>query len=144
MEKSTAAYARSVALQPGQPGIHMSHAHALKSLGRQPEALREYRAAIAQKPDFGEVYWSMANLKVFRFEPAEVAAMEQQLQREDLTPSADVHFRFALAKAYEDERRLRSRVGVLSHGQSAAAAARVLRSRGIRGPPPADGDSIQP
>jgi len=102
MEKSAAAYGRSVALQPGQSGIHMSHAHALKALGRQAEALREYRAAIAQRPDFGEVYWSMANLKVFRFEPAEVAAMEEQVQRNDLSPSADVHFRFALGKACED------------------------------------------
>ena len=102
MDKSAAAYARSLALQPGLPGIHMSHAHVLKALGRQAEALREYRAAIAQKPDFGEVYWSMANLKVFRFEPAEVAAMEEQLKREDLSPSADMHFRFALGKAYED------------------------------------------
>ncbi len=102
MEKSAAAYARSIDLEPGQPGIHMSYAHSLKALGQQAEALREYRAAIAQKPDFGEVYWSMANLKVFRFDPAEVAAMEEQVKREDLTPSADVHFRFALGKAYED------------------------------------------
>lgn len=101
MEKSAAAYARSVALQ-SSPGIHMSYAHALKALGRQAEALREYRTAIALKPDFGEVYWSMANLKVFRFEPAEVAAMEEQMQREDLSASADVHFRFALGKACED------------------------------------------
>ena len=70
--------------------------------GQQAEALREYRTAIAQKPEFGEVYWSMANLKVFRFEPEEVAAMEEQLKREDLSESAVVHFHFALGKAYED------------------------------------------
>jgi tetratricopeptide (TPR) repeat protein len=102
MEKSAAAYGRSVALQPEAPGVHMSYAHALKALGRQAESLREYRTAIAQKPDFGEVYWSMANLKVFRFEPAEVAAMEEQMKRSDLSPGTDVHFRFALAKACED------------------------------------------
>ena len=102
MEQSAEAYGRSLELAPGQPGVHMSHAHALKALGRQTEALREYRAAIALKPDFGEVYWSMANLKVFRFEPAEVAAMEAQVERADLPPSADVHFRFALGKACED------------------------------------------
>ena len=28
--------------------------------------------------------------------------MEQQLKREDLSESADVHFRFALGKAFED------------------------------------------
>jgi tetratricopeptide (TPR) repeat protein len=102
MEKSAAAYARSIALQPGIAGIHMSLAHVLKALGRQQDALREYRAAIALKPDFGEAYWSMANLKVFRFEPSEVAAMQAQVQRDDLSPGTDVHFRFALGKAFED------------------------------------------
>jgi tetratricopeptide (TPR) repeat protein len=102
MERSAEAYARSVKLQVGQPGIHMSYAHSLKALGRQAEALREYRAAVALKPDFGEVYWSMANLKVFRFEPEEVAAMEEQVKRDDLGESAGVHLRFALGKAFED------------------------------------------
>jgi tetratricopeptide (TPR) repeat protein len=102
MERSAAAYARSLALDPERPGIHMSHAHALKALGRQEEALREYRTAIAQKPEFGEVYWSMANLKVFRFEPEEVAAMEEQLRRSDLSESTVAHFHFALGKAWED------------------------------------------
>ncbi len=102
MERSAAAYARSLELDPERPGIHMSHAHALKALGRPEEALREYRTAIAQKPEFGEVYWSMANLKVFRFEPGEIAAMEQQLRRSDLSESTVAHFHFALGKAWED------------------------------------------
>ena len=102
MERSAGAYDRSLALEPDRPGIRLSRAHSLKSLGRMEEAVREYRAAIALKSDFGEAYWSMANLKVFRFQPAEVAAMEAQLGREDLSESADVHLRFALGKAWED------------------------------------------
>jgi len=102
VEKGAEAYAQSIKLQPNLPGTHMSYAHELKTLGRQAEALREYRAAIALKPDFGEAYWSMANLKVFRFEAAEVEAMEGQLKRDDLSENANVHFRFALGKAYED------------------------------------------
>ena len=62
----------------------MGYGHVLKTRGDQQAALRAYRAAIAAKPDFGEVYWSMANLKVFRFEESEIAAMEQQLERDDL------------------------------------------------------------
>jgi tetratricopeptide (TPR) repeat protein len=102
MQKAKAAYARSATLQPGVPGIRMSHAHVLKTLGEQQEALREYRAAIALKPEFGEAYWSMANLKVFRFEPAEIAVMEEQVKRTDLPESTVVHFHFALGKAWED------------------------------------------
>jgi tetratricopeptide (TPR) repeat protein len=102
LDRSVEAYERSLALDGRRAGIHMSLAHSLKTLGRQDEALRAYRSAISLQPDFGEAYWSMANLKVFRFEPEEVAAMEKQVARQDLSPSAAVHFRFALGKAYED------------------------------------------
>ena len=84
VEQSREAYERAVALDARLPGAQMGLGHVLKTLGDQPGALRAYRAAIAAKPDFGEVYWSMANLKVFRFEDAEIAAMEEQLARGDL------------------------------------------------------------
>jgi tetratricopeptide (TPR) repeat protein len=103
-----AAYARAVALEPGIPGVQMGYAHALKTIGDQAGALRAYRAAIRAKPDFGEVYWSMANLKVFRFEDAEVAAMEAQLAQGGLDESAEIHFRFALGKACDDRKDYRA------------------------------------
>lgn len=103
VEKAREAYERAVELDPGAPGAQMGLGHVLKTLGDQPGSLRAYRAAIAAKPGFGEVYWSMANLKVFRFEDAEVDAMEEQLKRHDLTDSAEIHFRFALGKAWEDK-----------------------------------------
>lgn len=104
VEKSIEAFERSLRLQPDAPNVNLSYGHVLKTRGDQEAALRAYRAAIAARPDFGEVYWSMANLKVFRFEPQEIAEMERQMQRDDLSESADIHFRFALAKAYEDAR----------------------------------------
>ncbi len=101
-EDSAKAYAKSVELDAESPGIQMGYAHVLKTLGDQSGALKAYRAAIRSKPDFGEVYWSMANLKIFEFEDSEVAAMEKQLERDDISKSAEIHFRFALGKAYED------------------------------------------
>ncbi len=103
VERSLEAYERAVSLDPRAPGAQMGFGHVLKTLGDQPGSLKAYRAAIAVKPEFGEVYWSMANLKVFRFEDAEVAAMEAQLRRVDLSASEEIHFRFALGKAYEDK-----------------------------------------
>ena len=96
------AYMRAIELNPQSPNPQMGLGHVLKSVGDQAGALRAYRAAIRAKPDFGEVYWSMANLKVFRFEAAEVAAMKEQLTRSELAENADIHFRFALGKACED------------------------------------------
>lgn len=101
-EDAERALGRAVELNPGVPLVLMTQAHILKTLGKQEEALRAYREAIRLKPSFGEVYWSMANLKVFRFEDAEIDAMEEQLETGELGDSADVHFRFALAKAWED------------------------------------------
>ena len=63
----------------------MGYGHVLKTVGDQARALEAYREAIRLKPDYGEVYWSMANLKVFRFEDSEVAAMQEQVARTDLS-----------------------------------------------------------
>ena len=103
VEHAREAYEHAVSLDAKAPGAQMGLGHVLKTLGDQPGALRAYRAAIAAKPDFGEVYWSMANLKIFRFEDAELDAMEEQLKRDDLTESAEIHLRFALGKAWEDK-----------------------------------------
>ena len=103
-EKAAEAHARSIEITPTNPGYHMGLAHVLKTLGDQPGSLMAYRRAIELKPDFGEVYWSMANLKIFEFEDEEVAEMEAQLKPGTLNESSDVHFRFALGKAYEDKK----------------------------------------
>ncbi len=103
-EESALAYRRAVELNPDDPYSQMGMAHVLKAVGRQDESITAYRAAIALRPDFGEAYWSLANLKTFRFLPEEVAAMQQQVDREELAPSTSVHFCFALGKANEDLR----------------------------------------
>ncbi|HEX5787094.1 MAG TPA: sulfotransferase [Woeseiaceae bacterium] len=102
VEEAAQAFARAVALDPDLPGSQMGYAHVLKTLGDQPGSIAAYREAIRVRPDFGEVYWSLANLKIFRFTDADIAAMEAQLAGGDLSASADIHFRFALGKAYED------------------------------------------
>jgi len=103
-EQAAEAFRKAIAISPNAAGYHMGYAHVLKTLGDQPASLRAYREAIRLRPQFGEVYWSMANLKVFTFEDAEVEAMEEQLENTELKESTDVHFRFALGKAYEDRK----------------------------------------
>lgn len=103
-EESTEAFKRSLALNPNVPGVQMGYGHVLKTIGKQDEALKAYRAAIAGRADFGEVYWSMANLKIFNFEEEEVKEMLTQVERGDISESATVHFHFSLGKAYEDKK----------------------------------------
>ena len=55
--------------------LHLSVAHALKTLGRREEAIESYRPAAAVRPGFGDAYWSLANLKTYRFTDDEIARM---------------------------------------------------------------------
>ncbi|HZZ70352.1 MAG TPA: sulfotransferase [Phenylobacterium sp.] len=76
--------------------------HALKTVGRLPEAIDSYRAAAAARPNFGDAYWSLANLKTYRFEDAEIARMRQQEATETTGLADRYHLCFALGKALED------------------------------------------
>ena len=84
--------------------VWMSYGHALSTAGREADSIAAYRKSIGLAPHFGEAYWSLANLKTFRFDDAEVAAMRIQLERSDLEDTDRLHFHFALGKALEDTR----------------------------------------
>jgi cytochrome c-type biogenesis protein CcmH/NrfG len=87
---------------PGNARIWLSFGHALKTAGHQDRAIHAYRKSIELDPGFGEAYWSMANLKTFRFDDHELAQMREQLGRADLPVEHRLHFEFALGKALED------------------------------------------
>jgi tetratricopeptide (TPR) repeat protein len=82
--------------------LHLSAAHALKTLGRQSEAIEEYRAAARARPGFGDAYWSLANLKTYRFTDAELAQMQAAEGAASTAIVDRYHLCFALGKAHED------------------------------------------
>jgi tetratricopeptide (TPR) repeat protein len=95
-------YADVLAKHPDQSRIWMSYGHALASAGRQTDSVAAYRRCIALAPTLGEAYYSLANLKTFRFEDHELRAMREHLHGADLTDEDRAHFNFAVAKALED------------------------------------------
>jgi tetratricopeptide (TPR) repeat protein len=88
---------------PGKTEAWITYGNELKAAGRQQEGIDAYRRAIALKPTSGVAYWSLANLKTFRFEAADVDAMRSTLRRSDLQRDDRVTLEFALAKALEDD-----------------------------------------
>jgi len=95
-------YRELLAETPQNPELHLSVAHALKTQGHQAEAIESYRAAAAARADFGDAYWSLANLKTYRFTDEELARM-RQIEAADATKLVDrYHLCFALGKALED------------------------------------------
>ena len=95
-------YRAMLADAPDWPDAHLWLAHALKTVGRQPEAIESYRAAAAARSDFGDAYWSLANLKLYRFTDDEMARMRAQEATPTTSPVDRHHLCFALGKALED------------------------------------------
>jgi hypothetical protein len=54
------------------------------------------------KPELGEAWWSLANLKTVRFDDADISAMEAALDTAGLTDEDRFHLDFALGKAMHD------------------------------------------
>jgi len=88
--------------RPDGAELQLSMAHTLKALGRQPEAIAAYRAAAAIRANYGDAYWSLANLKTYRFLDEEIATMRAQEAAASTSPVDRYHLCFALGKALED------------------------------------------
>ncbi|MBV9695197.1 MAG: sulfotransferase, partial [Alphaproteobacteria bacterium] len=101
-EQAVATYEELFKDFPHIPKAWMSYGHALKTLGRTEECIAAYRRSIALLPSLGEAYWSLANLKTFRFGEQDLEAMRAQLARGDLADEDRYHLDFALGKALED------------------------------------------
>jgi tetratricopeptide (TPR) repeat protein len=74
--------------------LYLLLGNSLKAVGRQQEAVEAYRAALARQPGFGDAYWSLANLKTYRFSDAEIRRMRAATSSPAMC--------FALGKALED------------------------------------------
>ena len=102
-ERASELYRQLLAEAPDSPDIRLSLAHSLKTLGRRDEAIDEYRAIAAAYPGYGDAYWSLANLKTYRFGAADI----DRMCREEAAPTAKLvdryHLCFALGKAFEDD-----------------------------------------
>ena len=88
------------ALNPAE--LHLSIAHSLKTLGRQAPAIAEYHTAAAAREGFGDAWWSLANLKTYRFSDAELEEMRAAEAAPSTTAVDRYHLCFALGKALED------------------------------------------
>lgn len=76
--------------------------HALRSLGREAEAIAVYRSITTAIPGEGTSWWSLANLKTVRFDERDIAEMEAGLAMPNMAVQNQIRLNFALGKAYED------------------------------------------
>ena len=87
---------------PDHAELHLSVAHTLKTLGRQNEAIESYHRAAAVRSGYGDAYWSLANLKTYRFTDEEIVQMRAHEAAPRVALADRFHLCFALGKALED------------------------------------------
>lgn len=101
---------------PGEPTTLTTKGHALKTAGKQDQAISSYRAALATDPRHGEAWYSLSNLKTYTFADDEIDKMHRLEEEGALTPNDRVHLSFALGKAYEDRREFETSFEYYSRG----------------------------
>ena len=101
-DRAIALYRGMLAETPDDPDLNLWIGHALKTVGRVSEAIGAYRAAAASRADFGDAYWSLANLKTYRFDDGELARMREAEASPGIGAVDRAHLCFALGKALED------------------------------------------
>ncbi|WP_426000519.1 sulfotransferase [Caulobacter sp. DWR1-3-2b1] len=92
---------------PSQSGAEVAdlrlwRGNALKVAGRQPDAIADYRAALTARPDYGVAWFSLANLKTYRFTDDEIARLRVAEIQPVIQDMDRVYLCFALGKALED------------------------------------------
>jgi tetratricopeptide (TPR) repeat protein len=90
---------------PDNYSVHLTLGHALKTMGRVDDAIKAYRNSYKIKADFGDAFWSLANLKTYRFSSEERQQMRDQEGSSATSINDKIHFCFALGKDLEDSER---------------------------------------
>lgn len=102
-EEAISHYAQAFVIDPNCAEALNNLGNVLKAQGRFKDALDYYGRAVAIRPDYAEAHLHRAELRFFRPEDPELAALEALAASETKVPEAKApHLHFALAKALED------------------------------------------
>jgi len=121
-DAAIAAYRAMLDDDPDQPSVWATLGNVLKTTGAIPGAIAAFRRGIERAPGTGDAWWGLANLKSFRFDAADVAVMQAQLDRTDLPVGDRIGIEFALGKALEDEAQYAASFAHYEAGNSAQLA----------------------
>jgi tetratricopeptide (TPR) repeat protein len=98
--------------------LHLSYGHTLRAVGRLDEAIESYKNAISSKTGYGEAYWSLANLKTYKFTDADMKNLHLLLNDEDCKIDDYYHLLFALGKAEEDSKNFKLAMAAYTKGNT--------------------------
>lgn len=95
-------YKRVITKHSVNPSVYVALGHALKTSGDAVSAIDAYKSAQEAQADYGDAYWSLANLKIYEFSDAEINTMLKHEQSTTIEDLDRIQMLFALGKAYEN------------------------------------------
>ena len=101
-ERARTSFERALEMKPNQPRVALSLGHVLKTIGDREACEKAYRSATDLDPGLGEAWWSLADLKNYLFDDAEIARLKSGAAVQHPDPAQSAAFHFALGKALED------------------------------------------
>ncbi len=102
-EEALELYLNELPKQPNNATLQMAMGHAYKTIGNQKKAISSYENATKIRADFGDAYWSLANLKTYKFSNKQIQSMEAVAADSETSLEDQYHACFALGKALEDQ-----------------------------------------
>lgn len=117
-DEALAAYEHAARLKPDEVRLRTSIGHIQKSLGRRRESEAAYKQALGLDPANTEAYWSLADLKNYRFSDDELTAMQGLLANGHPPRAGDAQLLFALGKAYEQRENYHTAFGFYARGNA--------------------------
>lgn len=101
-DEALKAYQTLLKQSPDNYQVMLSIGHVQKTMGQQDAAIDSYRKAYQEKNNCGDAYWSLANLKTYRFTDSEITMAERGEGDKEVSVADRFHLCFALGKAHED------------------------------------------
>ena len=84
------------------PEVLVAKGHLQKTFGDVKGSIKSYKSSYTSDRFYGDAYWSLANLKTYRFSDDEISELESMTNDEFINDNEKIYMNFALGKAYED------------------------------------------
>ena len=95
-------YNEILKLEPNNTDVMLSMGHLYKTSGEIEKSISSYKKAYKTDKYFGDSYWSLANLKTYKFSESEVKTLVEMVDDVYVSEDERSFMHFALGKAYED------------------------------------------
>jgi len=131
-DEALAIYQQLLVEDPNRATTWTTVGHIQKTLGNSEASVEAFRRSIALAPQHGDAYWGLANLKTVKLTDAEVANLEGQLARADLSVDDRVAMLYTLAKGREQRRDTAAAFAAYAEGAKLRAEAYPHDADGLK------------